>query len=317
MAAQTTPTHDDATTGVEEHADDGTFRRRDTDFREVVEHGEAGRYHLYVSLACPWAHRTVVYRRLKGLEGAVSMTIVDPERDERGWAITDGPGTTPDDVNGFTFLAEAYEASRPGFDGRVTVPVLWDEREGRIVNNESAEIIRMFDHAFDDVAEHPERRFCPDALRGEIDELNAFVYENVNDGVYRCGFARTQGAYERAFVRLFAALDALDERLASRRYLLGQQVTEADWRLFTTLVRFDAVYNQHFKCNLRRVVDYPNLWPYLRDLYAVPGVAGTVDMDHIKRHYYRTHRTLNPSGIVPLGPALAFDEPHRREALGA
>jgi putative glutathione S-transferase len=317
MASQIATDHDTATTGVEEHADDGTFRRRDTDFRELVERGEAGRYHLYVSYACPWAHRTIVYRVLKGLEQAVSMTVVDPERDARGWAITDGPGTTPDDVNGFTFLAEAYEASRPGFDGRVTVPVLWDRHEGRIVNNESAEIIRIFDHAFDDVAKHPERRFCPDELRAEIDELNAFVYENVNDGVYRCGFARRQAPYEHAFERLFAALDALDERLATRRYLLGARVTEADWRLFTTLVRFDAVYYSHFKCNLRRIVDYPNLWPYLRDLYATPGIAATVEMDHIKRHYYRTHRSLNPSGIVPVGPELQLGLPHGREALGA
>jgi len=309
--------HDSATTGTEEHADDGSFRRRETDFREILEHGEAGRYHLYVSLACPWAHRTIIYRRLKGLERAVSMTVVDPERDERGWGITDAAGTTPDDVNGFTFLAEAYDASVPGFEGRVTVPVLWDRQESRIVNNESAEIIRMFDRAFDDVAEHPERRYCPDELRDEIDELNAFVYDAVNDGVYRCGFARRQSAYDHAFERLFAALDVLDERLASRRYLLGARVTEADWRLFTTLVRFDAVYATHFKCNLRRIVDYPNLWPYLRDLYATPGVAAPVDMDHIKRHYYRTHRSLNPSGIVPLGPQLDFGLPHDRAALAA
>ncbi len=302
---------------------DGSFRRQESVFRDhVTADGSsglpaaAGRYHLYVSLACPWAHRTVIYRRLRGLEDAISMTIVDPERDERGWAIAEGPGNTPDPVNGFTFLSEAYRSSDPGFDGRVTVPVLWDRVTGRIVNNESSEIIRMLDREFAAFAKHPEPVFCPPELEAEIDAVNTFVYDNVNNGVYRCGFAVTQRAYERAFHALFDALDVLERRLADRRYLLGARITEADWRLFTTLVRFDPVYVGHFKCNLRRIVDHPNLNGYLRDLYQRPGVAGTVDLDHIKRHYYRTHPTINPTRIVPLGPAMDLEAPHGREGLG-
>ena len=305
-----------------ERGDDGSFRRRDARFRDFVTadgrsgyKAEAGRYHLYVSSACPWAHRTIIYRQLRGLEDAISMTIVDPERDERGWAVTDGRGTTPDPVNGFTFLSEAYALSDLDFDGHVTVPVLWDREHGRIVNNESSEIIRMLDSEFAAFAKRPEPLYLPDDLRGEIDELNAFVYENVNDGVYRAGFARTQDAYERAFARLFDALDELDARLATRRYLMGSRITEADWRLFTTLLRFDPVYVGHFKCNLRRVIDYPQLSGYLRELYQHPGVAETVDMDHIKRHYYRTHPTLNPLRIVPLGPAQDLAAPHGRDSL--
>ena len=305
-----------------EQADDGSFRRKDSLFRDWVRAdgstsypAEAGRYHLYVSSACPWAHRTIIYRYLKGLEDAISMTIVDPERDERGWAITDARGTTPDPVNGFTFLSEAYVLSDADFDGHVTVPVLWDRERGRIVNNESADIIRMFDREFDAFARHPDVRFCPDELRDEIDEINAVVYEYVNDGVYKTGFASTQAAYERAFGKLFDALDELDGRLAARRYLVGGRITEADWRLFTTLVRFDAVYVGHFKCNLRRIVDYPNLSGYLRELYQYPGIAATVDMDHIKRHYYRTHPQINPAFIVPVGPALDLTAPHGREHL--
>ena len=232
-----------------EQGDDGSFRRRDARFRDFVTadgssgyQAEAGRYHLYVSAACPWAHRTIIYRHLKGLEDAISMTVVDPERDERGWAITSARGTTPDLVNDFTFLSEAYVVSDDDFDGHVTVPVLWDRRRGRIVNNESSEIIRMLDSEFDAFAKRADLHFLPDELRAEIDELNAFVYENVNDGVYRTGFARTQGAYERSFGRLFDALDELDARLETRRYLMGGTITEADWRLFTTLVRFDPVY---------------------------------------------------------------------------
>ena len=302
-----------------ERAEDGSFRRRESRFREFVSAdgstgypAESGRYHLYVSLACPWAHRTVIYRHLKGLEDVISMTVVDPERDERGWAITDTRGTTPDPVNHFSFLSEAYVVSDSDFDGHVTVPVLWDKQRGRIVNNESSEIIRMLDREFDALATHPERRYCPDELRAEIDEINAFVYENVNDGVYRTGFARTQAAYERSFGKLFDALDELDARLSTRRYLLGDAITEADWRLFPTLLRFDPVYVGHFKCNLRRIVDYPQLSGYLRDLYQQPGIAATVDMDHIKRHYYRTHPSLNPLRIVPVGPALDLTAPHGR-----
>ena len=243
------------------------------------------------------------------------MTIVDPERDERGWAITSTRGTTPDPVNDFTFLSEAYVLSDEDFDGHVTVPVLWDRKRGRIVNNESSEIIRMLDSEFDAFAKRPDLHFLPEELRAEIDELNEFVYENVNDGVYRTGFARTQSAYERSFGRLFDALDELDARLATRRYLMGGTITEADWRLFPTLLRFDPVYVGHFKCNLRRVVDYPQLSGYLRELYQSPGIAETVDMDHIKRHYYRTHPTLNPLRIVPVGPALDLTAPHGREHL--
>jgi putative glutathione S-transferase len=305
-----------------EQADDGSFRRKDSLFRDWVRADgstdyapEQGRYHLYATLACPWAHRAIIYRHLKGLEDAISMTIVDPERDERGWAITNTRGTTPDPVNGFTFLSEAYAVTDPGFDGRVTVPVLWDRERGRIVNNESADVIRMLDREFDAFAKHPDLHYCPEELRAEIDEINAFVYENVNDGVYRTGFATTQAAYERAFGKLFDALDELDARLATRRYLVGGRITEADWRLFTTLLRFDPVYVGHFQCNLRRVIDYPQLSGYLRELYQHPGIAETVDMDHIKRHYYRTHPQINPRYIVPVGPALDLTAPHGRDHL--
>ncbi|MDX6596898.1 MAG: glutathionyl-hydroquinone reductase [Gaiellales bacterium] len=306
-----------------EQADDGAFKRKDSRFRDWIRADgstdytpEAGRYHLYVSSACPWAHRTIIYRYLKGLEDVISMTIVDPERGERGWAITNERGTTPDPVNDFTFLSEGYALTDPAFDGRVTVPVLWDRENGRIVNNESADIIRMFDLEFAALAQKPEPVWCPGELRPEIDEINAFVYENVNDGVYRAGFARTQAAYERAFGRLFDALDELDARLATTRYLAGTTITEADWRLFTTLLRFDPVYVGHFQCNLRRIVDYPQLSGYLRELYQYPGIAATVDMDHIKRHYYRTHPQINPMLIVPVGPALDLTAPHGRDHLG-
>lgn len=307
-----------------ETAPDGSWRRQASAFRDRVTAdgasgfpAAAGRYHLYVSLACPWAHRTVIYRRLRGLEDAISMTVVDPERDERGWRIAPGePGTTDDPVNGFTFLSEAYAASDPSWEGRVTVPVLWDRETGRIVNNESAEIIRMLDREFGAFARRPEPPLCPPELEADIDEVNAFVYGNVNDGVYRCGFATSQEAYDTAFAALFRALDALDARLEDRRYLLGARITEADWRLFTTLVRFDPVYVTHFKCNLRRMGDYPNLGPYLRDLLSQDGVRDTVDLDHIRRHYFRTHRTINPTGIVPGGPELDWDLPHGRERLG-
>ena len=305
-----------------EQGRDGSFERQASRFRDWVRAdpdapfpAAAGRYHLYVSLACPWAHRTVIYRRLKGLEGVVSMTIVDPERDDRGWAITGGPGTTPDPVNGFSFLREAYLACDPGFADRVTVPVLWDTVTGRIVNNESSEIIRMFDREFTSFADRSAPVFCPTELERKIDEINAAVYAHVNNGVYRAGFAITQEAYERAFRDLFAALDLLDLRLSTIRYLLGDQITEADWRLFTTLVRFDPVYVGHFKCNLRRIVDYPHLSGYLRDLYQYPGVAGTVNFDHIKRHYYRTHPSINPTRIVPVGPHMDLSAPPGRESL--
>jgi putative glutathione S-transferase len=301
---------------------DRGFLREDSRFRDWVTPdgssgypAEGGRYHLYVSLACPWAHRTLIVRALKGLEDAIDVSIVDPIRDERGWAFRDVRGATGDPLHGWSYLSEAYTATAPGYDGHVSVPVLWDTRTGRIVNNESADIIVMLNEAFDAFAAHPEVDFYPPQLRAEIDELNGVVYETVNNGVYRAGFAPTQEDYDEAVQPLFATLDRLDERLASRRYLVGSQPTLADWRLFTTLVRFDAVYVGHFKCNLRRIVDYPHLSAYLRDLYQTPGVAETVDMDHIKRHYYATHRQLNPRAIVPAGPILDFDAPHGRDAL--
>jgi putative glutathione S-transferase len=270
-----------------------------------------GRYHLYVSLACPWAHRTIIVRRLKGLEDVISMSVVDPVRDERGWAFREGRRHGPDPVNGFSYLSEAYLASDPAFAGRVTVPVLWDRETRRIVNNESAEILRMLNSAFDEWGDASVDLY-PAELRAEIDAVNDGVYRAVNDGVYKAGFATTQSAYEDAFDNLFAELEALDRRLRGQRFLVGDRITEADWRLFTTLIRFDAVYVGHFKCNLRRIVDHPALWPYLRELYQVPGVAETVDFDHIKRHYYLTHDSINPTGIVPKGPALDLSLPHGR-----
>ena len=287
----------------------GAFVRQASKFRGREIDPVAGRYHLYVSLACPWAHRTVILRRLKGLENAIGMTVVDPLRDERGWRFG---RFHPDLVNGWTYLSEAYEATEPGFNGRISVPVLWDTQEGVIVNNESADIIEMLNADFDPIAGRPDLDLYPEDLRAEIDELNAWIYDDVNNGVYKAGFATTQEAHEEAVVPLFEGLDRLEERLATRRFLTGDRITLADWRLFTTLVRFDAVYVGHFKCNIRRIADYPNLSGYLRDLYQQPGVADTVDFDHIKRHYYMTHPSLNPSRIVPLGPLQDFSTPHGR-----
>jgi putative glutathione S-transferase len=266
---------------------------------------QPGRYHLYVSLACPWAHRTVIFRVLKRLEDAVTLSVVDPVMHDDGWEFSDAPGCIPDTVNGFRHLREAYTAADPSYSGRVTVPVLWDREKRTIVNNESSEIIRMLNSAFDAFTTVRDD-YYPQALRARIDEINALVYERVNNGVYRCGFAGSQQAYDAAFDRLFSALDELEARLGASRYLAGESLTEADWRLFTTLVRFDAVYYVHFKCNLRRIADYPNLSRLLRELYGVPGVAQTVNMDHIKRHYYLSHPHLNPGGIVPKGPLLDF-----------
>ncbi|HEY4278650.1 MAG TPA: glutathione S-transferase family protein, partial [Conexibacter sp.] len=298
----------------------GQFVRQESRFRDWVSNdgstpfpAQAGRYHLYISLACPWASRALVVRKLKGLEEAIGITIVDPLRDERGWRFT---SEEPDTVNGFSYLSEAYLASDPAFDGRVTVPVLWDTVTSRIVNNESADIIRMLNSTFDEWGDASVDLY-PEPLRAEIDAINERVYETVNNGVYRAGFAATQEAYEEAFDALFASLDWLEARLATRRYLLGDAITEADWRLFVTLVRFDAVYVGHFKCNLRRIADYPSLSGYLRDLYQQPGIAQTVDFDHIKRHYYMTHPQLNPTRVVPKGPLLDLDAPHGRERLGA
>jgi putative glutathione S-transferase len=300
----------------------GAFVRQRSAFRDRVTadgssglEATAGRYHLYVSLACPWAHRAMIVRELKGLQEAIGMTVVDPLRDELGWRFE---ADRPDPLNGWTYLSEGYVASDPTFSGRVTVPVLWDTETGRIVNNESAEIIEMLNAEWDAVAANPEIDLWPDDLREELTDLNAWIYDEVNNGVYKSGFATTQEAYEAAVLPLFAALERLEEHLTTRRYLAGApHPTLADWRLFTTLVRFDAVYVTHFKCNLRRIADFPALQGYLRDLYQQPGVAATVDFDHIKRHYFMTHGSINPHRVVPAGPILDLDAPHGREAVGA
>lgn len=305
-----------------EQSQDGEFERQEDAFRDKVTKdgssrypAEAGRYHLYVSLACPWAHRTLIVRRLLGLEDVVSFSVVDPVRDERGWAFRDGPGHGPDPVNGFHFLAEAYRASDPRFDGRVTVPVLWDRKVGRIVNNSEDDICRMFSEAFSGFG-RSEADLFPSQIADEQNALSAFIYETINNGVYRAGFASRQAAYERAVGILFAALDQLEERLASSRYLFGARPVETDWRLFCTLIRFDPVYHGHFKCNIRRILDYPSLRDYLRDLYQLPGISDLVNFDHIKRHYYVTHDDINPSRIVPVGPDLSWlDQPPNRTNL--
>jgi len=272
-----------------------------------------GRYHLYVSYACPWAHRTLLFRMFKGLEDIITVSVVHPLMPAQSWVFGEYPGATPDRVNGARALAEIYQIADAGFTGLVTVPVLWDTQRKTIVNNESSEIIRMFNSAFNDCeGVRAEADFYPQSLREEIDAINEVVYHNVNNGVYRAGFASTQKAYEKGFDQLFAALDELETRLASQRYLVGEKITEADWRLFVTLVRFDAVYVGHFRCNKKRLVDYPNLWAYTRELYQVPGVAQTVNMDHIKYHYYGSHKSINPAGIVPKGPEIDFLLAHGR-----
>ena len=275
---------------------------------------EADRYHLYVSLACPWAHRTIIIRKLKNLENVIGMTVVDPVRDEHGWAFRNGPGYSEDPINNFQFLREAYIATEPNYDARVTVPVLWDKKSGRNVSNADEEIMRMFNSEFDDFTDSI-LDFYPEELRAEIDQINDFVYPKVNNGVYRAGFATTQEAYERGVHNLFDALDQLEEHLLHQRYLVGHQITEADWRLFPTLIRFDAVYHGHFKCNIRRIMDYPNLYGYLKDLYQHDGIADTVNFAHIKRHYYVTHTDINPTQIVPVGPEQDVTSPHGREVL--
>lgn len=273
---------------------------------------EAGRYHLYVSLACPWAHRTLIFRRLKGLDSMVSVSVVNPEMHEHGWTFAPGPGVIPDPVASADYLHQVYTRANPNYTGRVTVPILWDKKRQTIVSNESSEIIRMLGQAFDGLGATPLDTY-PKEQRAEIDEVNARVYDTLNNGVYRCGFATTQTAYEEAFAALFDTMDWLEARLAQRRYLVGSAITEADWRLFTTLVRFDAVYVGHFKVNRARLVDFPNLWAYTRELYQLPGVRETVNMTHIKQHYYRSHPTINPTRIVPVGPATDFEQPHGRE----
>lgn len=276
---------------------------------------EPDRYHLYISHACPWAHRTMILRKLKGLESVISVSVVHPIMPAESWVFGDYPGATADTVNGAHYLYENYLKADPEFSGLVTVPVLWDKKTGTIVNNESSEIIRMFNSAFDEYAGNPELDLYPEDLRGAIDEINQLVYDNINNGVYRCGFATTQAAYEDAFDCLFDTLDALELRLSRQRYLVGNRLTEADWRLFTTLVRFDAVYVGHFKVNRQRLIDYSHLWGHTRELYQMPGIAETVNMDHIKTHYYMSHSSINPTRIVPKGPALDFMAPHGRDAF--
>ena len=305
----------------------GRFEREDAGFRNwVTIDGSAGptgvggfkaepdRYHLYVSLACPWAHRTLVYRKLKGLEDIIPISVVHPFMGEHGWTFAEGEGVIADPLFDADYLYEIYTAAKSDYTGRVTVPILWDKQTNTIVSNESSEIIRMFNSAFDEVGATA-GDFLPSALLAEIDEINAFVYSAVNNGVYKAGFATTQEAYEEPVTELFEALDTLEARLAEHRYLMGEKITEADWRLFTTLVRFDAVYVGHFKCNLRRIIDYPNLWGYLRDLYQVPGIAETVNMEHIKQHYYTSHANINPTRIIPIGPVLDFTTAHHRDQL--
>ena len=305
----------------------GHFKRSESQFRNwVTKDGkpgptgdggfkaEAGRYHLYVSLACPWAHRTLIVRKLKKLEDAITVSIVDYHMGENGWEFRDRDGGTVDHIHGFSKLWQVYTAADMVYSGRVTVPILWDREKKTIVSNESAEIIRMLNSEFDEIGAAPVD-FYPKALRDEIDAVNDRVYDAINNGVYKCGFATTQEAYEEHFAELFEALDEMEERLSRQRYLVGDRLTEADWRLFTTLVRFDAVYVGHFKCNRKRIADYPALSGYLRELYQFDGVAETVDLLHIKNHYYGSHDTINPTGIVPVGPELDFDAPHGRDHL--
>lgn len=298
-------------------ASGGKFVREDAGFRNWVENRsnaefqpESGRYHLYVSLACPWAHRTLIFRSLKGLESHIDVTVVCPDMLSEGWVFG-----LPEPLFGFTKMHQVYTQAKPDYTGRVTVPVLWDKKTNTIVSNESSEIIRMFNSAFNDLTGNHDD-FYPESLRAGIDNWNDFVYPNINNGVYRCGFATSQDAYEEAFHSLFDALDKIEEHLITSRYLVGDRLTEADWRLFTTLVRFDAVYVGHFKCNKKRIADYPNIQGYLKELYQVEGVSATTDMYHIKRHYYFSHTGINPTQVVPLGPELDLDSPHGRESIG-
>jgi len=313
-----------------EQTESGEFQRQEDAFREWISNdgstpytAAADRYHLYVSLACPWASRSVIFRRLKGLEEAIGMTVVDPIRDEQGWAFRDTSGKIPmgapfestDRANGFQFLSEAYKVTDPNYSERVTVPVLWDKKTKRIVNNCEDDICRMLNDVFNNFAKNKDVNFFPKDIEPEHEELSSFLYDNINNGVYRAGFAIRQRPYERACSKVFEALDQLEERLSKNRYLFHGRIVEADWRLFCTLIRFDAVYHGHFKCNLRRIVDYPNLQGYLMDLYQQPGIADTVNFDHIKRHYYMTHTHINPTRIVPIGPILDLEKPPNRQRL--
>lgn len=308
-------------TGVTDGA--GNFVRREGRFRDWVTadgtsgfKAEANRYHLYVSLACPWAHRTLIVRRLKRLDEMVSVSIVDPFMSDDGWHFSDGAGCIPDNVNSCDFLRDVYLLADAKATARVTVPILWDKDKKTIVSNESSEITRMFGEAFDGLGA-ASGDYYPETKRNEIDRVNETIYSTLNNGVYRCGFARQQEAYDAAFDDLFATLDAIEDALSTQRFLTGDRTTEADWRLFPTLIRFDAVYNIHFKCNRNRLSDFPNLSGYLRDLYQTPGVAETVDMDHIKRHYFGSHESINPNRLVPCGPELDFSQPHDRDRFDA
>jgi putative glutathione S-transferase len=308
----------------------GAFKRADAGFRNWITAdgsagpsgsdgfaAESGRYHLYVSLACPWAHRTLIFRQLKGLADHISVSVVHPDMLDKGWTFaTDFEGATGDTLYGSDYAHQIYTRADPGFSGRVTVPILWDTSRQTIVSNESSEIIRMLDSAFDAITGNTDD-FWPVELRAEIEPVNARIYDSVNNGVYKAGFATTQAAYDAAVGPLFDCLDWIEDRLDTHRYLMGDRITEADWRLFTTLVRFDPVYHLHFKCNRRRIVDYPNLWAYTRELYQWPGVADTVNLDHIVRHYHYSHDSINPHRIIPINPVLDFDAPHRRDQRAA
>jgi putative glutathione S-transferase len=305
----------------------GEFIRSESGFRNwVTKDGSAGpsgeggyaaepgRYHLYISHACPWAHRTLIFRTLKGLENVISVSVVHPLMPAESWVFGEYPGATEDHVNHAEYLYENYLKADPDFDGLVSVPILWDKKRETIVNNESSEIVRMLNSAFDDYS-NSAIDYYPEALHEKIDAINDIVYDNINNGVYRAGFATTQAAYDKAFDRLFNTMEELEERLSKQRYLVGSEITEADWRLFTTLVRFDAVYYSHFKTNKKRLMDYSNLWAYARELYQVPGIAETVNMDHIKYHYFGSHSSINPTGIVPKGPVIDFMLVHEREKI--
>lgn len=298
---------------------DGKFERQDSMFRHSVSSDinsrfkpESNRYHLYVSLACPWAHRTLIFRKLKGLEKHISVSVVSPDMLTNGWEFGGYDGATKDHLFGFEYMHQVYTKDTPDISSRVTVPVLWDKKTNKIVNNESSEIIRILNSAFNELTKNTDD-YYPMALKSEIDSINYFVYPKINNGVYKSGFATTQEAYEEAVTELFAALDVIEQRLTKQRYLVGNTMTEADWRLFTTLIRFDPVYVGHFKCNLNRIADYPAISGYVKDLYQVPGIAETVNFDHIKRHYYYSHTMINPTQVVPKGPEMDLDSAHGRD----
>lgn len=300
----------------------GKFERQASKFRDKVSNedgstfpAESGRYHLYVSLACPWAHRALIFRKLKGLEEHIDVSVVHPEMLDQGWEFKDYPGSTGDKLYNFDYAHQIYTKAEPEITTRVTVPILWDKRTETIVNNESAEIIRIFNSGFNSLTDN-EDDYYPNAQREEIDAINNMVYHDINNGVYKAGFATTQEAYEEAVTALFCALDRVEERLSKQRYLVGSKITEADWRLFTTLIRFDAVYHGHFKCNKKQIADYPNIYGYMKELYQVPGVAETVNFDHIKRHYYYSHTMINPTQIIPVGPEQDLMSPHGRDKMG-